>query len=231
MIVEKGCKGFFNVDSSNYVNSRIGRGGWQINSKKNIFCCFFKQIHKFTIIKITRFFVCFFPYKKSSFFKIIKIPFFFRLDGFLTSTAPKLPKSRSVSRTSSTSGPFHQDYAEIVDEDADYSSPSRDFELDRECVHLSQILGQGQFGDVYGGFYSHPTGQDDIHVAVKTCKLEADESTAEKILEEACKIFNTQWGKKSDFIQKITCSKSLISRNSQFHNLIFSKIHIFKITF
>ena len=104
--------------------------------------------------------------------------------------APKLPKSRSVSRTSSTSGPFHQDYAEIVDEDADYSSPSRDFELDRECVHLSQILGQGQFGDVYGGFYSHPTGQDDIHVAVKTCKLEADESTAEKILEEACKIFN-----------------------------------------
>ena len=230
MIVEKGCKGFFNVDSSNYVNSRIGRGGWQINSKK-IFLCFFKQIHKFTIIKITRFFVCFFPYKKSSFFKIIKIPLFFRLDGFLTSTAPKLPKSRSVSRTSSTSGPFHQDYAEIVDEDADYSSPSRDFELDRECVHLSQILGQGQFGDVYGGFYSHPTGQDDIHVAVKTCKLEADESTAEKILEEACKIFNTQWGKKSDFIQKITCSKSLISRNSQFHNLIFSKIHIFKITF
>ena len=99
-------------------------------------------------------------------------------------------KSRSVSRTSSNSSPFHEDYAEIVDEDADYSSPSRDFELDRECVHLSQILGQGQFGDVYGGFYSHPNGgQDDIHVAVKTCKLEADESTAEKILEEACEFF------------------------------------------
>ena len=158
-------------------------------STQKIFCCFFQtntQIHNH---QNHTFFRLFFPYKKSSFFKIIKIPFF-RLDGFLTSTAPKLPKSRSVSRTSSTSGPFHQDYAEIVDEDADYSSPSRDFELDRECVHLSQILGQGQFGDVYGGFYSHPTGgQDDIHVAVKTCKLEADESTAEKILEEACEFF------------------------------------------
>ena len=45
-------------------------------STQKIFAVFFKQIHKFTIIKITRFFVCFFPYKKSSFFKIIKIPFF-----------------------------------------------------------------------------------------------------------------------------------------------------------
>ena len=123
--------------------------------------------------------------KSQLFFSIIKILLLFCLDGFPTTT--KLPKSRSVSRTSSNSSPFHQDYAEIVDEDADYSSPSRDFELDRECVHLSQILGQGQFGDVYGGFYSSSGGgQDDIHVAVKTCKLEADESTAEKILEEAC---------------------------------------------
>ena len=204
--------------------------------------CFFKHLHitqnhhtffpqKYLTLSHVVFCPFFHPFssKKSTFFSIIKILLLFCLDGFPTTT--KLPKSRSVSRTSSNSSPFHQDYAEIVDEDADYSSPSRDFELDRECVHLSQILGQGQFGDVYGGFYSHPTGQDDIHVAVKTCKLEADESTAEKILEEACKIFNTQWGKKSDFIQKITCSKSLISRNSQFHNLIFSKIHIFKITF
>ena len=202
-----------------------------VDQLKKFFAVFFKQIHKFTIIKITRFFVCFFPYKKSSFFKIIKIPFFFRLDGFLTSTAPKLPKSRSVSRTSSTSGPFHQDYAEIVDEDADYSSPSRDFELDRECVHLSQILGQGQFGDVYGGFYSHPTGgQDDIHVAVKTCKLEADESTAEKILEEACKIFNTQWGKKSQF-QKFTCAKSHFQIRIFHKNLSFKIAFFTKITF
>ena len=82
----------------------------------------------------------------------------------------------------------HDDYAEIVDEEADYSSPSRDFELDRDCVDLREILGQGQFGDVYGGLYSHPNGTD-IPVAVKTCKLEADEGTAEKILEEARKYY------------------------------------------
>ena len=75
----------------------------------------------------------------------------------------------------------------LVDEtEGDYSSPSRDFELDRDCVHLSEILGQGQFGDVYGGLYSHANGTD-IPVAVKTCKLESEEGTAEKILEEARK--------------------------------------------
>ena len=44
-------------------------------------------------------------------------------------------RSQSMSRTSSGSGesPFYEDYAEIVDdpESADYSSPSRDFELNR----------------------------------------------------------------------------------------------------
>ena len=54
---------------------------------------------------------------------------------------------------------------------------------------MSEILGQGQFGDVYGGHYAHPCGTD-IPVAVKTCKLEAGEGTAEKILEEACKFIH-----------------------------------------
>ena len=170
----------------------------QIHQSFYQFCVFSNIciLHRITILffpkkYLTTSHVVFCPFfhpfssKKSTFFSIIKILLLFCLDGFPTTT--KLPKSRSVSRTSSNSSPFHQDYAEIVDEDADYSSPSRDFELDRECVHLSQILGQGQFGDVYGGFYSSSGGgQDDIHVAVKTCKLEADESTAEKILEEAC---------------------------------------------
>ena len=67
----------------------------------------------------------------------------------------------------------------------------------RDCVDLSEILGQGQFGDVYGGHYAHPCGTD-IPVAVKTCKLEAGEGTAEKILEEACKfiyflVLGTTW--------------------------------------
>ena len=93
-----------------------------------------------------------------------------------------------MSRTNSSDesfSPLYEDYAEIVDEEADYSSPSRDFELNRDCVHLSEILGQGQFGDVYGGHYSSSDCSSIIPVAVKTCKLEADESTAEKILEEA----------------------------------------------
>lgn len=87
-----------------------------------------------------------------------------------------------MSRTSSEA--WNEDYAEIVDEDSDYSAPAaRDFELDRDHVQLSEILGQGQFGDVYGGHYS--AGSESIPVAVKTCKLEAVEGTAEKILEEA----------------------------------------------
>ena len=99
-------------------------------------------------------------------------------------------RSQSMSRTSSGGeSPFYEDYAEIVDEEsADYSSPSKDLELNRDCVNLREILGQGQFGDVYGGHYSHPCGTD-TPVAVKTCKLEAGYGTAEKILEEACKTF------------------------------------------
>ena len=47
------------------------------------------------------------------------------------------PDSRSLIESNSS----HDDYAEIVDEEADYSSPSRDFELDRDCVDLREILG------------------------------------------------------------------------------------------
>ena len=79
-----------------------------------------------------------------------------------------------------------EDYAEIVDEDdADYSSPTRDFELDRSRVDLVEIIGEGQFGDVYRGIYV--SGQDPVPVAVKTCKVDQDASMADKFLEEACK--------------------------------------------
>lgn len=81
------------------------------------------------------------------------------------------------------------DYAEIVEEDGDYSTPGSkhpwlscslfikpsvcnmcfkksslnpgmfhsltvDYEIDRSCVELGEILGEGQFGDVHRGIYT-----------------------------------------------------------------------------
>ncbi|XP_069676126.1 focal adhesion kinase 1 isoform X3 [Periplaneta americana] len=78
-----------------------------------------------------------------------------------------------------------EDYAEIVDEEGDYSTPAtRDYELVRNQVELGEIIGEGQFGDVHKGTFK---GRDNqlIPVAVKTCKADADLATAEKFLEEA----------------------------------------------
>lgn len=99
--------------------------------------------------------------------------------------------------------------------DNDYSQPAaRNYELDRSQVILNDIIGVGQFGDVHIGMcqltsFSKPNQNKDsssqnsdnestvnetidsdktiIHVAVKTCKADADLITAEKFLEEACK--------------------------------------------
>ena len=82
-----------------------------------------------------------------------------------------------------------EDYAEIVDEDGDYSSPAKDYEVDRNRLELCEIIGEGQFGDVHKGQY-RPAGQGGevtVPVAVKTCKVETGPSMAEKFLEEACK--------------------------------------------
>lgn len=78
-----------------------------------------------------------------------------------------------------------EDYAEIVDEEGDYSTPAtRDYELVRNQVELGEIIGEGQFGDVHKGTFK---GRDNqlVPVAVKTCKADADLATAEKFLEEA----------------------------------------------
>ena len=84
---------------------------------------------------------------------------------------------------------FCEDYAEIVDEEGDYSSPARDYEIDRGRVELQEIIGEGQFGDVHKGLYnmvgSNGTNEV-IEIAVKTCKVEGDEAMTEKFLEEAC---------------------------------------------
>lgn len=96
--------------------------------------------------------------------------------------------------------------------DDDYSQPAdRNYELDRNQLTLRETIGVGQFGDVYIGFFhldhvfdqtnasclsqskenSFSNGNDSdknvIYVAVKTCKAEADLTTSEKFLEEACK--------------------------------------------
>ncbi|XP_043274761.1 focal adhesion kinase 1 isoform X7 [Venturia canescens] len=78
-----------------------------------------------------------------------------------------------------------EDYAEIVDEEGDYSTPAtRDYEIVRNQVELGEIIGEGQFGNVHKGSYKGRDGQS-IAVAVKTCKVDADSATADKFLEEA----------------------------------------------
>ncbi|XP_023218194.1 focal adhesion kinase 1-like [Centruroides sculpturatus] len=80
---------------------------------------------------------------------------------------------------------FTEDYAEIVDEEGDYSTPTaRDYELCRSDITLADIIGEGQFGDVHKGTYKWKEDQF-IPVAIKTCKVESEESVGEKFLEEA----------------------------------------------
>ncbi|XP_044731182.1 focal adhesion kinase 1 [Chrysoperla carnea] len=79
-----------------------------------------------------------------------------------------------------------EDYAEIVDEEGDYSTPAtRNYELIRDQIELGEIIGEGQFGDVHKGTYKSLRDGSVTPVAVKTCKVEADFATAEKFLEEA----------------------------------------------
>lgn len=106
----------------------------------------------------------------------------------------------------------------LGDEEGDYSTPAaRNYELGRTQITLNEIIGIGQFGDVHIGICrikqkSAQLNQTDdslngssavglnndecnenktgnMHVAVKTCKADADMTTSEKFLEEACKIF------------------------------------------
>ncbi|XP_050552588.1 focal adhesion kinase 1 isoform X3 [Spodoptera frugiperda] len=118
----------------------------------------------------------------------------------------EMSSSSSEGKTSSweanTATLLSEDYAEIVDDDADYSTPAvRDYELVRNQIELTGIIGEGQFGDVHKGTCkvtssNHPSlrrqlaagaarGDCVLPVAVKTCKMDADLDTAEKFLEEA----------------------------------------------
>lgn len=58
-------------------------------------------------------------------------------------------------------------------------------EIPRNLIMLEQVLGEGQFGDVYKGlFYKQPNVQS-VSVAVKACKLDASYEERKQFLEEA----------------------------------------------
>ncbi|GFS03507.1 focal adhesion kinase 1 [Elysia marginata] len=104
---------------------------------------------------------------------------------------PRTPRSsypRGGLRTEDVFGGGNErisDYAEIVEEEDDYSTPdARDYEIPREHIRLVEILGEGQFGDVYKGMYFDKEGMQ-VPVAIKTCKEDGEETMTEKFLEEA----------------------------------------------
>ncbi|KAH8863258.1 Focal adhesion kinase 1, partial [Schistosoma japonicum] len=61
----------------------------------------------------------------------------------------------------------------------------KELELNRKSVTLEQVLGEGQFGDVYKGSYRRKPNFDPLLVAVKTCKLDASYEERKRFLEEA----------------------------------------------
>ncbi|KAF6197741.1 hypothetical protein GE061_008707, partial [Apolygus lucorum] len=91
------------------------------------------------------------------------------------SQEPKNSKTKSITS---------EDYAEIPDEEGDYSTPAtKDYELQRSQIELAEIIGEGQFGDVHRGTCT--LGRNKIQVAVKTCKPGSDMAITEVFLEEA----------------------------------------------
>ncbi|XP_064091763.1 uncharacterized protein LOC135205295 isoform X6 [Macrobrachium nipponense] len=96
--------------------------------------------------------------------------------------------SRQSSETGGESrkaGGGSEDYAEIVDDEGDYSTPAtKDYELERSNITVGDIIGEGQFGDVHTGTFCSRDGSN-VPVAIKTCKVESELAMAEKFLEEA----------------------------------------------
>lgn len=76
------------------------------------------------------------------------------------------------------------DYLDAVDED-DYSSlDMTSYDLNRADVTLLEILGDGQFGEVYRGNLKRKDGSESS-VAVKTCKSQSESTVSEQLLKEA----------------------------------------------
>ncbi|BES99814.1 focal adhesion kinase [Nesidiocoris tenuis] len=93
-------------------------------------------------------------------------------------------KKSHNSKDSKTKSVTSEDYAEIPDEEGDYSTPAtKDYELSRSQIELGEIIGEGQFGDVHRGTCT--IGRNKIQVAIKTCKPASDMAITEVFLEEA----------------------------------------------
>ncbi|XP_074643647.1 focal adhesion kinase 1-like [Tubulanus polymorphus] len=105
-------------------------------------------------------------------------------------TLPRTPRqslerAASLRSSSCSSTERYSDYAEIVENEGDYSTPTaHDYELNRASLELGEILGEGQFGDVHKGFYKDKDKQC-LAVAIKTYKADNEDAMAEKFLEEA----------------------------------------------
>ncbi|KAL3867719.1 hypothetical protein ACJMK2_040583 [Sinanodonta woodiana] len=110
---------------------------------------------------------------------------------------PSSTKKEAAGKTGDLLSPNERisDYAEIVEDEGDYSSPdgpprkgkrkkTHDYEISRDRFRLLEILGEGQFGDVHKGIYTDKEGNQ-TPVAIKTCKEDNEESMTEKFLEEA----------------------------------------------
>uniref|UniRef100_A0A8C4QED1 non-specific protein-tyrosine kinase n=1 Tax=Eptatretus burgeri TaxID=7764 RepID=A0A8C4QED1_EPTBU len=107
------------------------------------------------------------------------------IDGYCHLLNPQ-PSSLIVwQRRVSSSNEETDDYAEIVDDEEFYLSPSkRHFEICREDVELVMCIGEGQFGDVHQGIFKRGESPG-AAVAVKACKEGCSEGVRDKFLQEA----------------------------------------------
>ncbi|VDP66741.1 unnamed protein product [Echinostoma caproni] len=81
-------------------------------------------------------------------------------------------------------------------------------EMPRESVLLEQVLGEGQFGDVYKGIYRKNHHSELINVAVKTCKIDASTEERSQFLEEAQVVLqNALFGPAIDGFELLTGSR------------------------
>ena len=75
-----------------------------------------------------------------------------------------------------------------MEEEGDYCTPappSAHLELIRQRVSLLDVIGEGQFGNVFRGEYDAGDGCQPLRVAVKTCKPDSQTQMGDRFLQEA----------------------------------------------
>ncbi|XP_065061772.1 focal adhesion kinase 1-like isoform X1 [Rhopilema esculentum] len=97
--------------------------------------------------------------------------------------------TEATSPTKKTFNGDSNDYSEIDCLDEDYAEvmASNDYEIPQDKLNFCEIIGQGQFGDVYRGTYDCKDGTN-MEVAIKSCKVTSeveDKGRTDKFLEEA----------------------------------------------